>query len=412
MALNQINFEFGQEFPSSWDFGKDILDGFEQFMDTTPNLDPAVSYGAQRFPTLTTGRQNSDDASDSHAEHSSKGRATDRKQQNNRAAQKRFRQRQKERAQSIEAQLSETTKQLHDLRIRQKQLEARNALLEKVAKLNQQPSHETHEPLSPAGVSGELWDSIQADADRALDGMTKQTERGPVVTFTIDDQDLVMTVQEVGKISSAEFQRLYSLYARKLGACLLEMTDSEGCSTSEDLHRWITELISLMVCVSLGSPKGLKAFHSVSMDGSSASVRQLPDSFYEDLLVTVDLTEAQIQDLLYLRRLFCGKIGQLSRARKELMSELPSDSIGNCHASDKLEEVTNLAEQLRANGSEEYRTYMQFASSFYRGVLTAQQHAMGIVHSYPWIPEKHRLLELLAAKSVGWDGGEPEQGKV
>jgi len=84
--------------------------------------------------------------------------------------------------------------------------------------------------------------------------------------------------------------------------------------------------------------------------------------------VTVDLTEAQIQDLLYLRRLFCGKIGQLSRSRKELMSGLPSDSIGICHASDKLEEVTNLAEQLRANGSEEYRTYMQFASSFYRGV--------------------------------------------
>ena len=69
-----------------------------------------------------------------------------------------------ERAQNIETQLSETTKQLHELRIRQRQLEARNALLEKVAKLNQQPSHhEAHEPLSPAGVSGELWDSIQVN---------------------------------------------------------------------------------------------------------------------------------------------------------------------------------------------------------------------------------------------------------
>jgi hypothetical protein len=44
-----------------------------------------------------------------------------------------------------------------------------------------------------------------------LNGVTKQTERGPVVTFTIDDQDQVMTVEEVGKISSAEFQRLYSV---------------------------------------------------------------------------------------------------------------------------------------------------------------------------------------------------------
>ena len=193
---------------------------------------------------------------------------------------------------------------------------------------------------------------------------------------------------------------------------------------------------------------------------------------------------------MYLRRLFCGKIGQLGRSRKDLISKLPSESIGISHASDKLEEVTNLAERLRANGNEEYRTYMQFASSLYRGVsllliscttsqscfkwllcpvnricgtlnparprsmvmmtqltdvctmlctcsvvrsnhslqgdpqsksfssgflpndsasqvaqygahmqvLTAKQYAIGIVHSYPWIPEKHRLLELLASK--------------
>ncbi len=31
-------------------------------------------------------------------------------------------------------------------------------------------------------------------------------------------------------------------------------------------------------------------------------------------------------------------------------------------------------------------------------MLTAKQHAIGIVTSYPWIPEKHRLLELLGAK--------------
>ena len=52
------------------------------------------------------------------------------------------------------------------------------------------------------------------------------------------------------------------------------------------MHRWMTELTSLMVCVSLGNPKGLKALHSASMDGSSATVNQLPDSFYEDLLVS------------------------------------------------------------------------------------------------------------------------------
>ena len=80
---------------------------------------------------------------------------------------------------------------------------------------------------------------------------------------------------------------LVQLYARKLGACLLEGTDAEPCSATDDMQRWIKELTSLMVCVSLGNPKGLKDFHSASMDGSPTlgTVRELPESFYEDLMV-------------------------------------------------------------------------------------------------------------------------------
>ena len=52
---------------------------------------------------------------------------------------------------------------------------------------------------------------IQADAERALSGVITETDRGPVITFTIEDQDSVMTVEEVGKITSSEFQRLYSV---------------------------------------------------------------------------------------------------------------------------------------------------------------------------------------------------------
>lgn len=55
-----------------------------------------------------------------------------------------------ERSQTVEMQLSETTKQLHELRVRQRQLEARNALLEKVAKLNKQPSGEAPLEGSPS----------------------------------------------------------------------------------------------------------------------------------------------------------------------------------------------------------------------------------------------------------------------
>lgn len=31
-------------------------------------------------------------------------------------------------------------------------------------------------------------------------------------------------------------------------------------------------------------------------------------------------------------------------------------------------------------------------------IQTTRQHAIGIVHSYPWIPEKGRILEVMAAQ--------------
>ena len=74
----------------------------------------------------------------------------------------------------------------------------------KTCKLSATFIHPRHNRQQVAGCR-------QADADRALNGVTKQTERGPVITFTVDDQDRVMTVEEVGKISAAEFQNLYSV---------------------------------------------------------------------------------------------------------------------------------------------------------------------------------------------------------
>lgn len=61
-----------------------------------------------------------------------------------------------------------------------------------------------HDTVQPSSLH-------QADAERALSGVVIDTDRGPVMTFTIEDHDEVMTVDEVGKISSATFQRLYSV---------------------------------------------------------------------------------------------------------------------------------------------------------------------------------------------------------
>ena len=76
---------------------------------------------------------------------------------------------------------------------------------------------------------------------------------------------------------------------------------------------------------------------------------------------------------MHLRRLFYSKVGQLCRERKALLHHMADEqdagaNIGLDDVSVRLSEVSHLAEQLRANGADEYKTYMQFSSAFSRGV--------------------------------------------
>ncbi len=79
-------------------------------------------------------------------------------------------------------------------------------------------------------------------------------------------------------------------------------------------------------------------------------------------------TDSQLQDLLYLRQLFCHKLGQLARERNRLLSKMTGCKMDMSHASDKLAEMTKWSDHLRENGAEEYRTYMQLSTVYYRGV--------------------------------------------
>ncbi len=87
--------------------------------------------------------------------------SAERKLLSNRTSQKRLRDRRKARMQSTEAQLADTASELQTLKARQKHLEARNALLEKVADLRKQTA--SHQALAlPWQVLPNVW--IAADS--------------------------------------------------------------------------------------------------------------------------------------------------------------------------------------------------------------------------------------------------------
>lgn len=83
----------------------------------------------------------------------------------------------------------------------------------------------------------------------------------------------------------------------------------------------------------------------------------------------MQLTEAQHRDVLHLRRLFYAKLGALARERTALLDRSPAGAIASAvHASNRLTEVVDIAQELQSNSAQEFRTHLQFSSAYSRGV--------------------------------------------
>ncbi|DBA72014.1 hypothetical protein WJX79_004288 [Trebouxia sp. C0005] len=312
---------------------------------------------------------------------------SERKLEINRISQKRVRERRKARMQSTEAQLAETAAQLQLLKSTHKQLEARNTLLEKVADIHRQPAAFVVTNNNP-------WSWQESGL------MTESSDKGRSIKVTINGCEQIYAADEVSQMPELLYADLYARYANKLGSCLLETSEDVNSPANRQLAKWVSEVTSLMVCMAQGNPKvalkhGLADFTS-STHANQADPTHRQDAFFLDLMVALELTERQQQDMMYLRRLLFSKLGQIYRDRKVVLNGMPTEGDGICCSSDKLGDMTQSAEELRNSGAEELTTYMQFSSAFYRGIQTCRQHAIAIVHSYPAIPEKGRLLEVMA----------------
>jgi len=92
---------------------------------------------------------------------------------------------------------------------------------------------------------------------------------------------------------------------------------------------------------------------------------------------TMDYSESQQQDMLHLRRLFYGKLGQLSRVRAAIMAHMPAAVKNDADlpfnldiksTANKFTETKEWADQLCANRAEESRAYLYCAVCLLRGV--------------------------------------------
>jgi len=98
----------------------------------------------------------------------------------------------------------------------------------------------------------------------------------------------------------------------------------------------------------------------------------LNPSFAESELwmqMVLNLSQAQVQDLLFLRRLNLTRRCTLSTERKVLMHQMAaSEDEALDNRSDNLQAVSLMATQLQQNAAEDRQVYYKLAKALYRGV--------------------------------------------
>ncbi|KAL0023850.1 hypothetical protein WJX77_011471 [Trebouxia sp. C0004] len=309
------------------------------------------------------------------------------KQLKNRSAQKRFRERQKARSETMETLLLLTTAQLKQTQSKQAPLEARIQLLEALVAASKVSSN----TAAPAGLTGALDICKTHGFHYEPHPLLTLSTATPSMQVTLEGRPPTLTLSQIGSMPLTDIAKLYSEYVDELRACLLKLNRQNDPDTIQRLNRLSAELGSLMVCVAFSNPDTFRCMQSSRLDGDVQQMT-LPDNLYSALLVPLKFSANQIDDLLWIRRLFHCKLGQLARERRAVVHQMTQSQMDLVHPSEKLSGLTDWAERLKQNGMEEYRTFLQFAVALLQGVYTAKQVAIGAVYVYP---SAHKALKML-----------------
>lgn len=321
---------------------------------------------------------------------------TERKLAQNREAQRRFRQRHKARSHGVEAQLAATTAQLEELRSRQQQLEARNVLLEKISYLSSKTPPAGHAALDEGHPDHGAFSAAQPFVQHL-----------PSLTISLPGQQRTMSLQEASQLSLQQFSALYTDYTCEIGACLLQLKARQDSAVQGRMQVLTLEALSLTGRTML-NPANHRAILNARLDHATPVFQRPGKAFYQGLLMVLNLSHAQVQDMLFLRRLNLTRRCTLSTERKVLLHQMAvSEAEALDNRSDNLQAVSLMAAQLQQNAAEDRQVYYKLARALYRGVLSSQQLSEAMVHAYPYIAVVETLLDTLAD-----DRGAPSKDQI
>ncbi|KAL0024883.1 hypothetical protein WJX79_010704 [Trebouxia sp. C0005] len=271
------------------------------------------------------------------------------RKQANRDHQKRFRMRQKARSEAMQAQLESTLLQLQELKLQKLELEQR---LHRRAQASSAPRESEQR--------GRQANHVPPDLNSL-----------PPLTTSISGKSRLLTIEELISMPVQQFEELWEDYLGELKHCLNQhnQMDSFDYQWEARLHQLTFEAFMLAEEV---FKQRARVYDSKATTVCRHHHTSTPDAVHAQLLDLLKLSDKQIQDLMFIRRVWYVKHHLLSSQRKAVAANIleasPTPVVN-------VTKIAASAVQLEQQAEDEHDVILRVKWAIHCGVLNVRQAA-------------------------------------
>ncbi|KAK9814490.1 hypothetical protein WJX72_006727 [[Myrmecia] bisecta] len=314
-------------------------------------------------------------------------------QEKNRRAQRRFRERQKSRVATLEAEVDELKQQLHASNQGRDELERQNQALQQLQLQQAQHTKQARHGGQPSGS--------QRDPE------TEQCDEDKLVRTIREGQETMLTLEQVQQLAPKALTRIWKEYVGQLAACLAKMESKPLAPVPRCLIRLTSEASMLLQRMAAGNPLATKTLIAGELEGEAIQPCMGPQegpNRWPLVGRALNLSSQQASELMELRRRLLSNLSCILQQRREVIQHMRAVPTAHYTTGHFLEAQESL-EQLQANLKQEHLLITEFVSAVHSRILSPTQLARCLVQSYPRAPDTLAIATWVASACGEADSG-------
>ncbi len=299
----------------------------------------------------------------------------------NRRAQKRFRERSKQRAKEVEDTLQSLTEQVEKLTVENSSMSARTAMLEKVVALRDEQIQQMQEEQKVFAFTHGMPAQITSPGC-----MPKEMQLLPA--GMVPSQPTTRSYDNF----FTEYKSLVSAMIPLLAEHDMADDADKKRSVAQRLQTIATDAGCLCMMEAMRNPNNVKRL--MAEEGQHpTSKRSNQPSFWVDTVASLELTPQQVTEVQRLRAVFVAKAEALLAERRQLSEELRANSAADTSGNElramagQVVRVHEVSKALTANLAQEHTAAMDFAALLFKKTLRPLALARVLVASFPVFPD-------------------------